>query len=70
MNSHLKLSSIIAVLLLAGFLSACKTNPTQVNVSTPPIVIGKQVTGDTLRGTLSGTVPNTQNGKAHPIYYM
>jgi hypothetical protein len=71
MNSKLKLSSIIAVVLLAAFMSACKSdNSTQVTVSTPPPVIGKQVTGDTLRGTLSGTVPNTQNGKAHPIYYM
>jgi hypothetical protein len=70
MNSKLKLSSIIVIVLFAGFISACKNNPTAVTVSTPPPIIGKQVTGDTLRGTLSGTVPNIQNGKAHPIYYM
>ncbi len=76
MNSQFKLSGIIALLMLAAFLPACKTSPTSVTVSTPPLVVGKQFSGDTLRGQIQGTVPNTypagtaKAGQPHTTYYM
>lgn len=76
MSSQFKISSIIAVLLLAVFMSACSSTSTEVQVSTPPIVIGKQFSGDTLRGIIRGTVPNTyppgtpKAGQPHTTYYM
>lgn len=76
MNSQLKISSMIAVLLLAVFIAACSSSSTDVQVSTPPVVVGKQFSGDTLRGTIFGTVPNTypagsaKAGQPHTTYYM
>ena len=62
--------SAIAFVACMLLLSACSStnNPPVISNALP--VIGKEVSGDTLRGALNGTVPFQQNGKDHPIYYM
>ena len=61
---------------LSFMLGACSNTASTVQISTPPPLVGKQITGDTLRRTLSGTVPNTypagtpKAGQAHTLYYM
>ena len=52
----------LAVLMATGFYSCKKHSSESVNISTPQLQIGKLITGDTLSGSVTGTL---QSGKTY-----